>query len=113
MQPSGFPKCVGGYLLSLWGILTLNFVLPCPLPGDPLYTLLNPENARYWLTTNVFNSRGLACQTQGKAHRAPTRNSLQKLPLWSNTTFSIHQYGLPLKPTTGWMHRCNNNIGIT
>lgn len=40
-----------GYLISLWAILTLNFLLPRWLPGDPLAALLDPESSDY-----VFNS---------------------------------------------------------
>jgi peptide/nickel transport system permease protein len=35
------------YLLTLWVILTLNFILPRLLPGDPLAALLDPESASY------------------------------------------------------------------
>ncbi len=41
-----------GYLISLWAILTLNFLLPRWLPGDPLAALLDPESSDY-----VFNSQ--------------------------------------------------------
>jgi peptide/nickel transport system permease protein len=41
-----------GYLISLWVILTLNFLLPRWLPGDPLAALLDPESSDY-----VFNSQ--------------------------------------------------------
>ncbi len=41
-----------GYLITLWAILTLNFVLPRLLPGDPLAALLDPESSDY-----VFDSR--------------------------------------------------------
>lgn len=41
-----------GYLISLWAILTLNFLLPRWLPGDPLAALLDPQNSNY-----VFNSQ--------------------------------------------------------
>ncbi len=40
------------YLISLWAILTLNFLLPRWLPGDPLAALLDPESSDY-----VFNSQ--------------------------------------------------------
>ena len=35
------------YLLALWVVLTLNFLLPRLLPGDPLAALLDPESADY------------------------------------------------------------------
>jgi peptide/nickel transport system permease protein len=41
-----------GYIISLWAILTLNFLLPRWLPGDPLSVLLDPESSTY-----VFNSQ--------------------------------------------------------
>jgi peptide/nickel transport system permease protein len=41
-----------GYIISLWAILTLNFLLPRWLPGDPLAALLDPESSDY-----VFNNR--------------------------------------------------------
>lgn len=46
-QRSGSTKQIGGYLLSLWVILTLNFTLPRLLPGDPLMVLLDPESGGY------------------------------------------------------------------
>lgn len=39
------------YVISLWAILTLNFLLPRWLPGDPLAALLAPESSTY-----VFNN---------------------------------------------------------
>jgi peptide/nickel transport system permease protein len=41
-----------GYIISLWAILTLNFLLPRWLPGDPLAALLDPESSDY-----VFNNQ--------------------------------------------------------
>lgn len=41
-----------GYIFSLWAILTLNFLLPRWLPGDPLAALLDSESSNY-----VFNSQ--------------------------------------------------------
>ena len=35
------------YLLTLWVVLTLNFLLPRLLPGDPLAALLDPESSDY------------------------------------------------------------------
>ena len=35
------------YLLTLWVVLTLNFLLPRLLPGDPLSALLDPESSDY------------------------------------------------------------------
>lgn len=42
-----------GYLISLWAILTLNFLLPRWLPGDPLAALLDPQNSNYVYNTQV------------------------------------------------------------
>jgi hypothetical protein len=39
------------YLVTLWAVLTLNFLLPRLLPGDPLSALLDPESSYY-----VFNA---------------------------------------------------------
>jgi len=39
------------YLFTLWVVLTLNFLLPRLLPGDPLSALLDPESSDY-----VFNA---------------------------------------------------------
>jgi len=39
------------YLVTLWVVLTLNFLLPRLLPGDPLAALLDPESSDY-----VFNA---------------------------------------------------------
>ncbi len=36
-----------GYLLTLWIVLTANFLLPRWLPGDPLSALLDPTSASY------------------------------------------------------------------
>lgn len=38
---------LGGYLLTLWIVLTLNFLLPRLLPGDPLAALLDSESSDY------------------------------------------------------------------
>ncbi len=35
------------YLLTLWGMLTLNFLLPRAMPGDPLLALMDPESDAY------------------------------------------------------------------
>ena len=42
-----------GYLLTLWIVLTANFLLPRLLPGDPLSALLDPENADYVFDAEV------------------------------------------------------------
>jgi peptide/nickel transport system permease protein len=42
---------VVAYLATLWVVLTLNFLLPRLLPGDPLSALLDPESSDY-----VFNA---------------------------------------------------------
>jgi peptide/nickel transport system permease protein len=46
------PRRALGCIISLWAILTLNFLLPRWLPGDPLAALLDPESSNY-----VFNSQ--------------------------------------------------------
>ncbi|NDJ87131.1 MAG: ABC transporter permease [Chloroflexi bacterium] len=35
------------YLMTLWAVLTLNFLLPRMLPGDPLQALLDPQSSTY------------------------------------------------------------------
>jgi len=35
------------YLVTLWAVLTLNFLLPRLLPGDPLAALLDPSSSDY------------------------------------------------------------------
>ena len=40
-------RTAGAYLLTLWVILTLNFLLPRLLPGDPLAALLDPSSSDY------------------------------------------------------------------
>jgi peptide/nickel transport system permease protein len=41
------------YLLTLWVVLTLNFLLPRLLPGDPLSALLDPESSDYVFDAEV------------------------------------------------------------
>ena len=41
------------YLLTLWVVLTLNFLLPRLLPGDPLSALLDPESSDYVFDPDV------------------------------------------------------------
>lgn len=41
------------YLLTLWVVLTLNFLLPRLLPGDPLSALLDPESSDYVFDAKV------------------------------------------------------------
>ena len=41
------------YLLTLWIVLTVNFLLPRLLPGDPLAALLDPENSDYVFDAEV------------------------------------------------------------
>lgn len=38
---------LAAYILTLWAILTLNFILPRLLPGDPLSALLDPASSEY------------------------------------------------------------------
>ncbi len=42
-----------GLLLTLWVVLTVNFLLPRLLPGDPLAALLDPENSEYVFDAEV------------------------------------------------------------
>jgi peptide/nickel transport system permease protein len=42
-----------GYCLTLWIVLTVNFLLPRLLPGDPLAALLDPENSEYVFDAEV------------------------------------------------------------
>jgi peptide/nickel transport system permease protein len=42
-----------GYLLTLWIVLTANFLLPRLLPGDPLAALLDPQNSDYVFDAGV------------------------------------------------------------
>ncbi len=42
-----------GYIISLWVIVTLNFLLPRWLPGDPLAALLDPESSSYVYNAEV------------------------------------------------------------
>lgn len=44
---------VVAYLVTLWIVLTLNFLLPRLLPGDPLSALLDPESSDYVFNTEV------------------------------------------------------------
>lgn len=41
------------YLLTLWVVLTLNFLLPRMLPGDPLAALLDPQSSDYVFDAGV------------------------------------------------------------
>jgi peptide/nickel transport system permease protein len=41
------------YLATLWVVLTLNFLLPRLLPGDPLSALLDPERSEYVFDAEV------------------------------------------------------------
>ena len=41
------------YLITLWVVLTLNFLLPRLLPGDPLSALLDPESSDYVFDAEV------------------------------------------------------------
>jgi peptide/nickel transport system permease protein len=47
---------LGGYLLTLWIVLTLNFLLPRLLPGDPLAALLDSESSDYVFDPTVRNA---------------------------------------------------------
>jgi peptide/nickel transport system permease protein len=44
------------YLVTLWVVLTLNFILPRLLPGDPLSALLDPESSDYVFEPEVRES---------------------------------------------------------
>ncbi len=41
------------HILTLWVVLTINFLLPRLLPGDPLAALLDPTNSDYVFDTEV------------------------------------------------------------
>jgi hypothetical protein len=47
------PQRLAGYLLTLWIVLTVNFLLPRLLPGDPLAALLDPQNSDYVFDAEV------------------------------------------------------------
>ncbi len=38
---------VGLYVLTVWAVLTLNFLLPRVMPGDPIAALQDPASTRY------------------------------------------------------------------
>lgn len=40
-------KTVGLYLFTFWVVLTLNFLIPRLMPGDPLLALLDPNSANF------------------------------------------------------------------
>ncbi len=40
-------RAVLSYLVTLWAVLTLNFLLPRLMPGDPLAALLDPSSSDY------------------------------------------------------------------
>jgi peptide/nickel transport system permease protein len=44
---------LASYLLTLWVVLTVNFLLPRLLPGDPLAALLDPQNSDYVFDAEV------------------------------------------------------------
>jgi peptide/nickel transport system permease protein len=44
---------LASYLLTLWIVLTANFLLPRLLPGDPLAALLDPQNSDYVFDAEV------------------------------------------------------------
>jgi peptide/nickel transport system permease protein len=46
------------YLLTLWVVLTLNFLLPRLMPGDPLSALLDPESSDYVFDAEVRAALG-------------------------------------------------------
>lgn len=49
----------GLYLATLWAVVTLNFILPRLMPGDPLDALQDPTNGAF-LSDNVVRGRVLA-----------------------------------------------------
>ncbi len=51
-QSSSVLSRIASYLLTIWIVLTLNFLLPRLLPGDPLSALLDSESSDY-----VFDPR--------------------------------------------------------
>lgn len=40
-------RTAGLYLLTLWAVLTLNFLIPRLMPGDPVLALLDPASSSY------------------------------------------------------------------
>ncbi len=40
-------RTVGLYLLTLWAVVTLNFLIPRLMPGDPVLALLDPTSGNY------------------------------------------------------------------
>jgi peptide/nickel transport system permease protein len=44
---------ISSYLVTLWVVLTLNFLLPRLLPGDPLAALLDPQSSDYVFDAEV------------------------------------------------------------
>jgi peptide/nickel transport system permease protein len=44
---------ITSYLVTLWVVLTLNFLLPRLLPGDPLAALLDPQSSDYVFDAEV------------------------------------------------------------
>ena len=44
---TAYAHTVGLYLVTLWAVVTLVFVLPRALPGDPLQSLDDPESGTY------------------------------------------------------------------
>lgn len=51
IHPTRVKRRVLRYVLMLWIVLTVNFLLPRLLPGDPLAALLDPENSDYVFDT--------------------------------------------------------------
>lgn len=50
---TGVKRRALSYVLTLWAVVTINFLLPRLLPGDPLAALLDPENSEYVFDTQV------------------------------------------------------------
>lgn len=44
---------IGLYAVTLWAILTINFLLPRAMPGDPLLALIDPESDALAVTEDV------------------------------------------------------------
>lgn len=43
----------GLYLITLWAIVTLNFLLPRAMPGDPLQQLINSDNSNFVMQEDI------------------------------------------------------------
>jgi len=56
MKSSSILSLLASYLLTIWIVLTLNFLIPRLLPGDPLSALLDSESSNYVFDPQVRQS---------------------------------------------------------